>query len=281
MRAGDQAGCARVEELTLDAPLVLPADGAVTVQVTVGGPGQAAGGPSRCIPGRAGRHGPVDPARQRRAGPGRARRSRRPGGVAAGRCRPGGHRGAVRGPGRDRVRVRARVPGPAGRLAARRGRLRRGALPSGAEPGAFGLHPALLDAALHASALLPARPTRSGCRSPGPGCGCTRRAPRRSGSAAPGGSRGAVADRGGRSGAPVVTVASLSRPARRAAGRGPRDALFSVAWRAVPAPEPGTTIRLAVIGASWLGSPCASSAAPTRAVRLTRAGRPSRGRGGE
>ena len=37
VRAGDEAGCGRVEELTLEAPLVLPGDGAVQVQVTVGG----------------------------------------------------------------------------------------------------------------------------------------------------------------------------------------------------------------------------------------------------
>ncbi|HEY9241368.1 MAG TPA: SDR family NAD(P)-dependent oxidoreductase, partial [Streptosporangiaceae bacterium] len=38
VRAGDQAGCGRVEELTLEAPLILPAEGAVQVQVAVGGP---------------------------------------------------------------------------------------------------------------------------------------------------------------------------------------------------------------------------------------------------
>ncbi|MFJ9581344.1 type I polyketide synthase [Streptomyces sp. NPDC101191] len=36
VRAGDQVGCRRVEELTLHAPLVLPRTGAVQVQVTVG-----------------------------------------------------------------------------------------------------------------------------------------------------------------------------------------------------------------------------------------------------
>jgi acyl transferase domain-containing protein/thioesterase domain-containing protein/acyl carrier protein len=37
IRAGDAAGCGRVDELTLAAPLVLSADGAVQVQVVVGG----------------------------------------------------------------------------------------------------------------------------------------------------------------------------------------------------------------------------------------------------
>jgi polyketide synthase 12 len=37
LRAADEAGCDRVEELTLAAPLVLPAEGAVQIQLTVGG----------------------------------------------------------------------------------------------------------------------------------------------------------------------------------------------------------------------------------------------------
>jgi polyketide synthase 12 len=39
LRAGDAVGCDRVEELTLEAPLVLPQDGAVSVQVMLEGPG--------------------------------------------------------------------------------------------------------------------------------------------------------------------------------------------------------------------------------------------------
>ncbi|MEC3981058.1 SDR family NAD(P)-dependent oxidoreductase [Amycolatopsis sp. H20-H5] len=40
IRAGDETGCARVEELTLAAPLVLPDRGAVQVRVSVGAPGE-------------------------------------------------------------------------------------------------------------------------------------------------------------------------------------------------------------------------------------------------
>ncbi|MFI1742802.1 beta-ketoacyl synthase N-terminal-like domain-containing protein, partial [Streptomyces sioyaensis] len=43
IRAGDQVGCGVVEELTLEAPLVLPARGGVQVQVVVGAPEGAAG----------------------------------------------------------------------------------------------------------------------------------------------------------------------------------------------------------------------------------------------
>ncbi|MFH8258752.1 SDR family NAD(P)-dependent oxidoreductase [Streptomyces roseolus] len=43
--AGDQTGAGRVEELTLEAPLVLPRQGAVRVQVTVGAPDATGGRP--------------------------------------------------------------------------------------------------------------------------------------------------------------------------------------------------------------------------------------------
>ncbi|PIM71507.1 polyketide synthase [Streptomyces sp. JV178] len=38
VRAGDQVGCGQVEELTLEAPLVIPAQGSVALQLTVGAP---------------------------------------------------------------------------------------------------------------------------------------------------------------------------------------------------------------------------------------------------
>ncbi|MFF1561877.1 type I polyketide synthase, partial [Streptomyces sp. NPDC058279] len=41
LRAGDQVGCDQVEELTLEAPLVLPDDGGVELQITVAAPDEA------------------------------------------------------------------------------------------------------------------------------------------------------------------------------------------------------------------------------------------------
>ncbi|MEV0844924.1 SDR family NAD(P)-dependent oxidoreductase [Streptomyces sp. NPDC049954] len=41
LRAGEVVGCNRVDELTLEAPLVLPADGAVAIQVAVEGPDES------------------------------------------------------------------------------------------------------------------------------------------------------------------------------------------------------------------------------------------------
>ena len=43
VRAGQGAGCARVEDLTLEAPLAIPAHGGVQVQVSVAAPDQDGG----------------------------------------------------------------------------------------------------------------------------------------------------------------------------------------------------------------------------------------------
>ena len=143
-------GCAAVEELVLEAPLALPPHGAVVVQVTAGAAGRdraarrAGARPARPAPGRA-----LDPARRRHPGPGRP---------AGPRCRVGaGLAAAGRGAAARRRPVRAAglrpgVPRPQGRLAARRRGVRRGrAARGGREPAGFGVHPALLDAALHAA----------------------------------------------------------------------------------------------------------------------------------
>ena len=45
IRAGDEAGCGQVAELTMAAPLVLPAEGSIAVQVTVGAPDEAGNRP--------------------------------------------------------------------------------------------------------------------------------------------------------------------------------------------------------------------------------------------
>ncbi|MCW8103517.1 type I polyketide synthase, partial [Streptomyces tauricus] len=46
IRAGDQVGCGALDELTLEAPLVLPAEGTVSVQVVVGNTGES---PARTV----------------------------------------------------------------------------------------------------------------------------------------------------------------------------------------------------------------------------------------
>jgi acyl transferase domain-containing protein len=93
VRAGDAVGCGQVAELALQAPLVLPAGGAVQVQVVVGGALEAGA--------RAGRGRPVDLSRPRPAGPGRAaRRAGGRGGAGRGGGGGGGVAAGGRGPGR-------------------------------------------------------------------------------------------------------------------------------------------------------------------------------------
>ena len=258
---GTQAGCGRVEELTLEAPLVLPADGAVQLQVTVGGPDEDGRRPVEVYAraGDAGADGPWTRHASGRAGPGRAARRRaaaRVRGVAAAgrRCR-WTSRACTRpwrrpGTGTGRRSGGCGRPGGAGR------RLRRGGAARGrGRRRPFGLHPALLDAALHAaglaSAAVPAPALRSGCRSPGPGCRCTRRARRRCGSGC-GRSAAAALSLAAADGpgAPVVSVESLvSRPvaagAAGGAGRGRRPAGRAVQRGVGPVPVPAASVPAA------------------------------------
>ena len=99
VRAGDAAGCGQVSELALQAPLVLPADGTVQVQVVVGGVLDAGGRPvevfSRPAGPGPGRGWPVDSAMPAGCWPGRA-------GWPAGchgHCRGDGVAAGGRGPG--------------------------------------------------------------------------------------------------------------------------------------------------------------------------------------
>ncbi|MEU6237088.1 SDR family NAD(P)-dependent oxidoreductase, partial [Kitasatospora sp. NPDC047058] len=158
VRAGDQVGCGLLEELTLHAPLVLPADrSGVQLQVVV------------AAPDAEGRRGvevfsrPEDAAAQQAW-------VLHAGGVVAPALTAGkADEDLVAWPPRDAVPVDvtdlypvhlAEVYGPAFhglRAAWRRGEdvFAEVALPEevAQEAGAFGLHPALLDAALHASVL--------------------------------------------------------------------------------------------------------------------------------
>ena len=135
VRAGDAVGCAVLEELTLQAPLVLPSDGAMRVQVVVAGP-EEAGRRAVRIYSRPGEQpggegwtchatgvlagaGDAGDAGDRRAGC-RLRR------VAAARRGAGPGRGNLCAAGWGWTGVRAGVPGPGGHLAAGGGGVRRG-----------------------------------------------------------------------------------------------------------------------------------------------------------
>ncbi|MCV7381188.1 polyketide synthase [Mycobacterium alsense] len=154
IRAGDEVGCGIVDELNLAAPLVLPADGAVAVQVVVGGPDDS-GARAVSVFSRA------------EAGPGWSLHAE--GALRAGSVQPGADLsawpppGAVPvdvGDGYERLAERGYGYGPAFRGLT--SMWRRGdevyaevSLPAnaGVSTAGFGVHPAMLDAALHAVIL--------------------------------------------------------------------------------------------------------------------------------
>nr|WP_269217884.1 type I polyketide synthase [Streptomyces clavuligerus] len=59
--AGDRTGCARVDELTLEAPLVLPRHGGVALRLSVGAPATTAPAASPCTPGPTPPTSPIPP----------------------------------------------------------------------------------------------------------------------------------------------------------------------------------------------------------------------------
>ncbi|MFF7453107.1 type I polyketide synthase [Kitasatospora sp. NPDC008115] len=157
VRAGDQVGCDQVEELTLEAPLVLPAGGSVALQLTVGSP-DASGTRPLSIHARAADDGPDTPWTRHASGlltvagepdpvdPADPAAWPPPGAVpldteglydrfAAG--------GFAYGPAFQGLRAAWRLGDEVYAVAS---------LPERQQPdaAAFGLHPALLDAALHA-----------------------------------------------------------------------------------------------------------------------------------
>ena len=197
--AGTVAACDRLEELTLEAPLVLPADGTVQVQVVAGDP-DVSGGRAVSVYSR-----PEDAdvkGRWRRHASGRLAPAGPPGPVTEEDFAVWPPAGAVPVDASglyDGLAANGYRYGPAFR--GLRAAWQRGddvfaevALPgeAAAAAGSFGVHPALLDAALHTAFLAasaqpapggPAEPdagaprpamARFGCRSPGPGCRCMR-----------------------------------------------------------------------------------------------------------
>ncbi|MEB4212195.1 type I polyketide synthase, partial [Mycobacterium sp. 94-17] len=154
IRAGDEVGCGVVDELNLAAPLVLPAGGSVAVQVVVGGPDDS-GARAVSVFSRA------------EAGSGWALHAE--GLLRSGSVQPGADLsawppvGAVPvdvGDGYERLAERGYGYGPAFRGLT--SMWRRGdevfaevTLPTdaGVSPAGFGVHPAMLDAALHAVML--------------------------------------------------------------------------------------------------------------------------------
>ncbi|MEW2527030.1 type I polyketide synthase [Streptomyces sp. NPDC047071] len=156
VRAGDQVGCDLVEELTLEVPLVLPEGGSVRVQVSVGAQ-DASGGREVTFYSSTGE---VEEASSwTRHAVGVLREGGRSAGTALVAWPPVGAEAVDVDGFYDRVADPDFAYGPVFR--GLRAAWRAGdevfaevVLPEGVDAGGFGLHPALLDAALHAIGLM-------------------------------------------------------------------------------------------------------------------------------
>ncbi|MEU4776198.1 SDR family NAD(P)-dependent oxidoreductase [Micromonospora sp. NPDC023644] len=247
LHAGAQVGCDALDELTLEAPLALAEQDARAVQVKLGTADEEGRRPvtihSRAAAdpdGEWDRHatGVLSPAAPRPDGP-----------------EPSPWPPTAAAVGVDAIYTEL------SRLGVEYGPLFRGlravwrtddevcaevAVPDGTEVAGFGIHPALLDAALHVVGLVDEDGEASGVRLPFAWTGVTLSAvgatalrvrARRSG----GGVTLTLADPAG---APVARIASLvSRPvtADQVRGSGTSvDSLFDVAWQSVPAGAPAT-----------------------------------------
>nr|WP_062342606.1 type I polyketide synthase [Herbidospora sakaeratensis] len=265
VRAGYEVGCTRVAELTLAAPLVVPATGAVQVQVVVAAPDDDG---TRAVDVHARPDGAEGGPWVRHAG----------GRLAPDRPADAAPADFLVWPPHDADPVdvtdlyELQAAGGYGygpvfrglRAAWRRGTdvFAEIALPESAAADAarFGVHPALLDAALHAAALLPDAGGDGGVRVPFAWTGVSLQAV---GAAtlrvrlAADGAGGLALDAADATGRAVVSVESLIlRPitadALQAAGTGLRDALFGVEWAPVGAETPSTG-RWALIGPDLFG----------------------------
>ncbi|MCX5387493.1 type I polyketide synthase [Streptomyces sp. NBC_00083] len=259
-RAGDQAGAERVAELTLSAPLVLPAAGGAQVQVTVGAPD---GGGTRSVEihARVGdgdwvlhAHGALAPAGSDDVGTGLTQ------------WPPPGATEVDLTDVYERLAGRDYVYGPAFQglrrvWSAAAEVFAEVVLPDhlADDAGAFLLHPALLDAALHP--LLPGVAAESGAELLPfawsdvrvHAVGATVLRVRIAYPGGPGGDDVSLTVADG-SGAPVASVGSLSlrplsREALRAAAETGPEALFPVAWSEIEDVVEGAEPDLVALGA--------------------------------
>ncbi|WPB93156.1 type I polyketide synthase [Streptomyces malaysiensis] len=266
VRAGEQVGCDLVEELTLEAPLILPEQGGVRLQIAVGAE-DGTGRRTLALHSRPDEAGDDEPWLRHATGA-----------LAAGTAEGSFDLSAWPPAGAERIDTDGLYEGLAdagfgygpvfqGLRAAWRGDgevYAEVALPEDTEPGAalFGVHPALLDAVLHTIGLsddLTENPGQGGLpfswtgvrvHSVGADSVRVRLTPAGNGTVSL-----QLADV---TGTPVATVDRLalrtvSQDQLTAPGTAP-DALFRVDWNQVPAPsERVSTARWAALGTDTLG----------------------------
>ncbi|WP_371501897.1 SDR family NAD(P)-dependent oxidoreductase [Kitasatospora sp. NBC_00374] len=263
VRAGDQVGCDALEELTLEAPLVVPEKGAVQLQVSVGGPGES-GRRTVTLHSRAEDAAPDEP--WTRHATGLLAESAAGGGESLTQWPPTGAEQVPVGEVYDTFAAAGFAYGPVFR--GLRAAWRRGtevfaevALPEEvrAQAGLFGLHPALLDAALHTVALGGLLEDTGQGRLPFAWSDVTLHAAgvgelriRMTATGADTVSL-VVADA---SGAPVATVGSLvlrAFSAEQLAATGGHESLFRPEWTPVTLPSTVPTGTIGVLGGDGLG----------------------------
>ncbi|UOX89592.1 SDR family NAD(P)-dependent oxidoreductase [Amycolatopsis sp. FBCC-B4732] len=238
VQAGDQVGCDVVDELTFAAPLVLPARGAVTVQVSAG-PADSAGRRPIAVHSR---HADADWTQHATGSVSQAALSRE----SAVEWPPAGAEPV------DTTGLYARLAAMGFVYGEAFGGLTRVwregtdvyaevALPEPFDATGFAIHPALLDAALHPLGLGIVTPDDGAARIP---FSFTRVAVHATGATelrvrlSPAGENAVALTAWDTTGAPVVTVGSLLlRPVAQAAATAP-DTLFEQAWTEVTA-DPG------------------------------------------
>ncbi|MEU0812143.1 type I polyketide synthase [Streptomyces sp. NPDC005970] len=250
LRAGSYVGCEQVAELVLQSPLVLPAEGAVDVQVTVGGLDEHAQRPVRVFSrATTGDDGVPAEWTGHATGTLTVEPAAMPPEAGAGTWPPDGAQPVSTDGLYERLREWGYAYGPV--FQGLRALWRRGeelfaevALgePGAAEAGRFGVHPALADAALHsqvASALEGATEVEprlpfsfGGVRLHATGATTARVR------LAPNGADSVSVTMTDTAGLPVLTVDALAMRPVSAAGleAGPRlDALYQLDWTALPA----------------------------------------------
>ncbi|MGX1667847.1 type I polyketide synthase, partial [Streptomyces sp. NPDC055366] len=241
VRAGDQVGCDLVEELTLEAPLVLPEQGSVRVQVWVG----AEDSSGRRELSFHSSVGDVDDGRSwTRHATGVLREGGRSAGASLAEWPPPGAEAVDLDGFYDRMVAGGFGYGPV--FQGLRSAWRKSdevfaevALPDGVGVDGFGLHPALLDAALHAIGLAGGDGDSGGLPFSWTGVrlhasGATALRVR----LAPTGADGVALTVADGSGAPVATIDSLVlRPMATKPARQDRDSLFGVDWVPAQLPE--------------------------------------------
>ncbi|SPE61771.1 Beta-ketoacyl-acyl-carrier-protein synthase I [Streptomyces netropsis] len=265
IRAGDEVGCDRIDELTLAAPLVLPEQGGVQLQLWVGGPDES-GNRTLGIHSRPD-NGEELPWTRHATGVLTAGAAATGAGFDAMEWPPTGAEpveltgcydrfaeiGFAYGPGFQGLRAAWRRDGDV---------FAEVSLPEGAaaDAGTFGLHPALLDAAMHAS-LLAGGGTQGGGGLPFSWEGVSLHATGASDvrvRLTPTGDNAISIALADTSGAPVASVDSLLvRTVTPEQLNGPEkpvgDSVFRVDWTPVRTVEPTGTDTVALVGPDTFG----------------------------